>query len=54
MKVSLFVQYLAFGLLVLFPLYVLFAVRGLNPLVYLVGVPTYWAACGLVAWRYNR
>ncbi|KKN10891.1 hypothetical protein LCGC14_1032050 [marine sediment metagenome] len=54
MRVSLVVQHVAFTLLVLFPLYILFAVRGLDPLVYLVGVPVFWAALGVIAALFNR
>ena len=54
MRVSLYVQYVAFTLLMLFPLYVLFAVRGLSPLVYLVGVPAYWFLAGNIAALWHR
>ena len=54
MRVSLVVQYVAFVLLLLFPLYILFAVRGLDPLIYLVGVPAYWAVLGMSAALFNR
>lgn len=54
MRVSLFVQYLAFALLVLFPLYIMFFVQGLPPLVYLVGIPAYWAGLGVSAALFNR
>jgi len=54
MRISKFVQFLAFGLLTLFPLYVLFMVRGLSPLVYLVGVPAYWFVVGVVAALFHR
>ncbi len=54
MRVSLMVQYLAFAALVLFPLFVLFQVQGLPTLVYLVGVPAYWAVLGVGAALFNR
>ena len=54
MRVSLMVQYLSLSALVLFPLFILFGVQGLPALVYLVGVPAYWAVLGAVAALFNR
>ena len=54
MRISKFVQYLAFGSLLAFPWFVAFFVSGVDPRVIVYGMPIYWLLWGVGAALFHR